>query len=401
MRALLVGLAALALAAPSASGYGFDPVTIAKTNALTEIPPEIVDGRWYLSSDHGFYCSARSALVPEDCTNATPATWPDARVYRRSYYGTFSAVRVGRDWITANHGENKNEPGKQNTWAPFVRATGCWSGVAPGDNQYRDCWQAYAGFVGTSLNGQDLGPAVWPAAGYATATTVLGHGVLHPSIVRAGGWLYMAYYDTSLPHPGFRMARAKVSDHGRRWSTWVESRHRWVRSLPGRHALNWRSPSHESTPMFKSASSVLTIARTTDGRFASVEQGHDLTQPCVSDGRPAFRSRTRFRLSRDATHWSRPRDLSGNDFDGCDFYPHSRVTYAKLMNAAGTSTKLINLRRFHLLGVQYGGQVWRVRVRCADANGRFRVPSAHYSYMNSHERSRPISSGFCTSIAHW
>lgn len=378
-------------------------VTITAPGARTEIPPELVAGRWYLTSDHGFYCAerGRSVLVPQGCS-VTPASWPDpARFYRRSYYGTFSAIRVGRDWITANHGENKNEPGKQNTWAPFVRATDCWSGVAAGDNQYRDCWRAYAAFVGTSRNGRDLGPAVWPTAGYATATRVLGHGVQHPSITRAGGYLYMAYYDTSRPHPGFRMARARERDRGRRWSTWVERRQQWVRSLPRLSGLQRRSPSHESTPLFKSASAVLTIARTTDGRFVSIEQGHDFTRPCVSDGRPAHRSRTRLRLSRDAVHWGRPVELRGPDFDGCDFYPHSRVTYAKLMNAAGTSTKLVNLRRFHLLGVQYGGRVWRVRVRCVTANGQFRVPSAHYSFMHSHERSRPAGTGSCTSIAHW
>lgn len=115
-------------------------------------------------------------------------------MYRRSYYGAFSAENVrsatGRTWrLTADHGENKNTAAgevkyqargdeRQNTVLPAIRAQDCYSGLQPGGSVY-DGSDAYFGFIGVSRtpgrsgHSQGLGPATWSANGYANSKRAL------------------------------------------------------------------------------------------------------------------------------------------------------------------------------------------------------------------------------------
>lgn len=378
-----------------ATAADFRQVDIIKPEGVfTEIPPEILpstDGRrlsYYLTTDRSTRCDLPKRSLPDvlDCTKGTTSfqTGQRQKKHRLNYYGVFSAENVrsssGHVWrITANHGENKNEwRGDtliQNTIAPWVDANQCYSGLHPGDSVYRDCWSGYSGFVGISrwdgeenTRAMDMGPAVWPAYGYVRNGVRLSHGVLHPSMVNGDdGFTYMAYYDTGKANgdetgigAGFRIARTPTESVGLGWKTWVESKGKWIKSLPdGAHSgLEQHSPSYESEPLFKSDSSVITIARTTDHRFISVEQGHDLDRP--HNG--SYFSHTRIRFSDNATDWSKPIDLIGDDFDGENFFVNSRITYPKFMNLSGTSTKLIDPKSFYLIGVKYGGQVWKTKI---------------------------------------
>lgn len=347
--------------------HRFERVEIVKpAGVFTEVPPEVLPqpgGRsLYLATDRSSRCDTSAPLLKVDCRDAVLQTYPSAARWRLSYYGVYSAERVrsrgGRVWrIVAMHGENKNQVVatglQQNTIVPSVRAASCYSGVQPGAAVYTDCEAAYSGFIGTgrsagdaNVEPTDLGPAVWPADGYVRSGRRLSHGVRHPSIVRGGdGWVYMAYYDTS-GAGGYRIARSRETDLGRRWATWVERERRWVQSVPDGEHLWARSPAR-STPLWRSRGTVLTLARTIDGRFMSIEQDP---------------GRTLIRFSRDGHSWSAPRALAGKDFTSCQPWIDSRVSYPKLLNAAATSTKVINPRDFFVLGTQYGGQVWMVRI---------------------------------------
>ncbi|WP_354697644.1 hypothetical protein DSM112329_03280 [Paraconexibacter sp. AEG42_29] len=437
----VVALAAVtcALGAPAQAVTVGEPVAspiLLGAGAFTEVPPEVLSGprglSYYFTAEQSARCDTPAAETmlraqPPDCQAEgrtvpqvgadylahTAATMPAGREHRRTYYGVYSADRVrdtaGRSYIVgAAHGENKNavRDGSlfQNNVYLGPDALGpplgtCLSGPDPETGIYADCYSAYSGFIGMTVTPdepdgaagrtppEDLGPVIWPAAGYSSTATLvrLGHGVRHPYVVNGGdGFLYMYYHDDGfLPDfrgAGFRVARAPERDLGRGWQTWVESASRWVTSLPSapvgpessRDALPQPSPSSASTPLFPSDSSTFAVARIAGGKgLIGVDFGRDYTRPCVTaDGRDDWRSAMRLRVSTDRVHWSEPVALEGPDFDGCDFYPNSRLTYPRFLNATATTTKEVALEDFFIEGTQYGGRVWRVAVKAPDLASR-------------------------------
>ncbi|WP_354697643.1 hypothetical protein DSM112329_03279 [Paraconexibacter sp. AEG42_29] len=429
---VLAAVVLTAAAAPAAAAVTVgDPVAAPMKLAegsFTETPPDVLAGpaglSYVLTAEASTRCDVPAAATllaptPPDCTvpgrtvpqvgadyrTATPETMPPGREHRRNYYGVYSADRVaapdgGSAVVGAAHGENKNLSSGgllfQNTVytgsdALVPPAGSCLSGPDPATGVYADCYAAYSGFIGLTVTpdaadgspGQapptDLGPVIWPAAGYASedGLTRLGHGVRHPDIVNGGdGFLYMYYHDDGfLPdhaQSGFRVARAPADDLAQGWQTWVESESRWVASLPAaaigpdssRDGFDQPSPASASTPLFASDSSTFAVARIAGGKgLIGVDFGRDYTRPCVTaDGRADWRSAMRLRISTDRVHWSEPVALEGPDFDGCDFYANSRLTYPRFLNADGTSTKEVALADFSIIGTQYGGRVWRVPV---------------------------------------
>ncbi len=373
------------------------PVDIVRPpGAVTEIPPEVVPTKTglsvYLSTERTTRCETTDTLlVPLRCTAIRMQGGPGVEDHRRSFQGVFSADNVtssaGKVWrIEAVHGENKNQlrngVAEQNSIVPGVRATDCYSGVQPGEDFYTDCTTGYSAFFGVTRTKterldnavQDLGPVVWPRYGYARNGVRLSHGVYHPSMVRAGGYLYAVYYDAGKGErrvgDGFRIARARTSDLGRGWSVWVQSERRWVTSLPRTRGLGNPSPAR-STPLFrtrtKGRTTVMTIARTTDHRFIGVYQEFYEGPPCTtaSGGTSTEHGRTWIRFSTSGTRWEAPIRLPGSDFAGCAPYTDSRMTYPRFLNRTGRTTKLVNPQRFSLIGVRYGGEVWRSDVTLA------------------------------------
>ncbi|WP_354700878.1 hypothetical protein DSM112329_01170 [Paraconexibacter sp. AEG42_29] len=356
-------------------------------------------------------CQAPGRSVPQgaaDYLASPPGRMPSGRAHRRSYFGIFSADQtpaVGgtATLVAATHGENKNVRRSGLTYpnsiyrgvdAEAPPRGKCLSGPDAA-GIYRDCDAGYSTFVGTAVAPVDAasnwgltmpvdqGPAVWPIGGYSAVGGLfrLSHGVRHPSIVTGGdGYLYMFYYDSGLEpggvREGFRVARAPVGQRGRGWKTWVQSRGEWIDSLPREQrgpgtrpeALPRRSPAAASTELFPSGSTVMTVARVAGRRgFVAIDQGPVAGQDCrAASGRLEERSATRLRVSPDGVRWSAPVELSGPDFDGCDFFTSSRLTYPRFMNLQGTSTKEVALDDFFLLGTQYGGRVWRVRVKAPE-----------------------------------
>jgi len=374
------------------------PVDIARPPAaVTEIPPEVVPTgtglSLYLSSERTTRCETPDTLlVPLRCVATRVQGGPGPEEHRRSYQGVFSADDVtstaGKTWrIEAVHGENKNQfrngVAEQNSIVPGVRVADCYSGVQPGAEYYTDCTPGYSAFFGITRTKterldnavQDLGPVVWPRYGYSRDGERLSHGVYHPSMVRAGGYLYAVYYDAGRgeqrTHEGFRIARSRARDLGRRWSVWVEAEQRWVTSLPAGRRLSSPSPAR-STPLFRTRTTgrttVMTIARTTDRRFIGVYQElYEGPECSTGTGRTSTEhGRTWIRFSTTGTRWGRPIRLPGPDFAGCALFTESRMTYPKFLNRTGRTTKLVNPRRFSLIGTRYGGEVWRSDVTLED-----------------------------------
>ncbi len=360
------------------------PVPIDKPSGVyTEIPPELVGGTAYLTTAWTARCvGVKTLIAPRvDCTAAVRITGPSKEPWHRSYRGVYSAEvmtsRFGNaTHVLAMHGEDKNsfDPRHQNQVAPWVKVDDCASGYRQDLGVYTDCWDAYSGFVTVNAAG---GPAVWPMAGYARSrfpgeprSVRLSHGVQHPFIVRGHDrkTLYMTYYDTGYEPGGIgrgiRVARSL--DSGRTWRTWVASNNRWAASIPKGGPELWSRSPAQSQPLFESESSVFVVARTTGGGYIGIDQGTDYTRP---EG-AGYRSKTSVRFSRDMVNWSEPIVLQGADFTVADYYSRSRLTYPRFLNAAGTSTKEISARAFNIIGVRYGGTVYRVSASLTQTGAR-------------------------------
>jgi hypothetical protein len=222
-------------------------------------------------------------------------------------------------------------------------------------------------------NGIDLGPAVWPKYGYAShdRSKRLGHGVRHPSIINGqDGYLYMYYYDTGNTKPehtivyakdaGIRVARSKVNDRGRNWSTWVAKRGQWVPSLPkgvsavsSRRALAIPSPA-QSQVLFSATTMTLDVAKVANQhKWIGVHQGPDFNGPLCTNphGQQEHVWRTYLRTTRDMVHWSHPVHVTGLDFCG---YSGEPIAYPEFLKADGSSTKLVDLNEFYLIGAGLG-----------------------------------------------
>lgn len=376
----------------------------------TEIPPEVLPGdgggpaTLYVSTDSTWRCRAPLGLAPArvgcdapgrlsfalggDALFRAPEVMPPGREHRRSYLNVFGAAAVRdaagrRHVVTADHGEDKNVARDGRVYENTVYLGrdalapprgSCVSGLAP-SGVYADCGAAYSAFVSTAvIDGdgppRDLGPAVWPVAGYATADRLrrLGHGVRHPAIADGGdGFLYLLYVDTgdaTGAGAGVRVARSPVAALGRGWSTWVAAEGRWVAALPlgagaasSTGALPAGSPAR-SAPLFASTTPTFSVARM-DGAagWLGVEQPPDLARTCVTaQGATDHPIATYLRTSPDLVRWSARIPVSGPGLTACGF-ADLQTGYARLLRADGRSTKDLDPARFAIVGTHTGGTV--------------------------------------------
>jgi hypothetical protein len=199
--------------------WGCDYATVFAVNALLPVSDcSLLTGPATMNLDRGSYLPPLSSL-------------PSGADWRQAYEGVFDANPVagpsGRTvLLLILHGEDKNFTTNGNFYQNKVnRDVGvtCASG-APA-RQYRDCWKAYNGFIGGAYlmpAGSDdrndlheLGPIVWPSAGYVRGQAKLSNGVRHPSSLVSGGYIYVFYQDTSHEsepgrHGGLVVARATL-----------------------------------------------------------------------------------------------------------------------------------------------------------------------------------------------
>jgi hypothetical protein len=241
-----------------------------------EIPPVILPrGAWrqfFISTGWSFGCAApEHPLTPgfsatNKCTLATyPASFDPQTSVRKSasaststrpwqlnYSGIYGVqiVAGSEPWVLAvHHAETKNEmfgtPGdghRDVVQNPFstVLASDCASQVrvvtetsGHQTSVYDECWEAYMAFVTASwtpyaattgwglwgYDTNDLGPLVWPAAGYIDASGKTVGSVRHPSLFYADGFFYLYYLDQS-QRPGqwgLKVARSKTGLPGSYW----------------------------------------------------------------------------------------------------------------------------------------------------------------------------------------
>ncbi len=230
----------------------------------TEVPPvSLDDRRTFFTTSYTWSCLthwARSdtSIPVRDCSYVQyPETRPTPNEgyiapdqldkshmpWRRDYSGILSAHVVpdsiySSQVIAIIHGENKNElvDGNyyQNTVDKQVSASTCYSGIH--DGAYKDCDQAYNGFISLSaapLSLQqlsvaedhyvDYGPILWPSAGYTRADgSKITSGVKVPSSILKDGYIYVFYLDggtwgsNDIPgrKKGIKVARAHLSKTG-------------------------------------------------------------------------------------------------------------------------------------------------------------------------------------------
>ena len=91
---------------------------------------------------------------------------------------------------------------------------------------YFDCWKFYFSFVNAaiatpssdgSVSAADMGPIIWPSAGYLRNGKRISAGVRSPSLFSDSRWIYVFYNDTSSEKEqgrggGLKVARASASD---------------------------------------------------------------------------------------------------------------------------------------------------------------------------------------------
>jgi hypothetical protein len=403
LTAILIGLSLMVppdTSQASASASDIKPVQFQfdRANAYNEKPPDfiLIDGKpnYFATTDHTYFCTGDHTMLADKVNCTTSLYWssstylsrdpdemPEGYEHRRNYYGAFAVAKVRDNIISAMHGENKNtyRPDNDSFYQNTVYkgsdalVPDCFSGYTKTTGEYQDCYAAYSGFVGTTTNGLDNGPAVWPKYGYSShgRTRRLGHGARHPSIIDGGdGYLYMYYYDTGASRfnsvtghaldSGIRVARSRRIDLGRNWSTWVKKDRRWVRSLPKgvsvkSSAKGLASPSPaQSSPLFSATTTTFEIARVADQKkWIGVHQGPDYNSPtCINQyGRQDHVWKTYLRTTTDMVHWSAPVHVAGLDACG---YPGERLAYPEFLRANGTTTRVVEPEGFYLVGAGLG-----------------------------------------------
>ena len=167
---------------------------------------------------------------------ADPSTLDPGTVWRRNYYGIYTAHRLesGVDdqsgYLAILHGENKNRAYQpsgdyiyyDNTVLPsqMYIIPDEYSGYF--DGSFSDYWPAYFAFIsaswspadengGNNFMAHDLGPIIWPSNGYITQSGVkASNGLRAPSSIIHDGYIYIFYLDMG----GIKVSRAPVSGNG-------------------------------------------------------------------------------------------------------------------------------------------------------------------------------------------
>jgi hypothetical protein len=381
-RAAATAAAALAAAALGVAGCGAPrspvrvldgPTPLAFTNsagAYTEIPPWSEAGPLVLTTAYSFACAAPAdwlhravALDATACALATRPAVRDAALgfldpaqvggddWRRDYDGLFSAHRIGAQLVAVRHGEDKNESGGgfsyQNTVNLDVTPSACQSG--PADGGYQDCATAYNAFVTLAAGADfgaltDAGPIVWPSAGYLDGSGAkVSQGVLQPTSIVDGGFLYVFYVDSS--EYSVKVARAPVGDLT--FTCWGGGAFAQP-CLPSgfdrtRVRAFYAAPGPAADPLFDLSDSPtpvrFAVARAGGGRYLGVEE------TALAD-----RDLVALRVSRDLVHWSARVVL--DELTALGSWDAGRFHYPIFVSRDGASNTDVDPRDFYLLATR-------------------------------------------------
>jgi len=360
----------------------------------SEIPPWITRGGWYgyhIASGNSYFYSTQDNLltnpnaftVGQQKPYRSATTWGEVTdvsslraaeiennialenlsPWRRTYNAVYSSFVLGDSLITINHGENKNviKQGvfKQNTINPRI-GNDCVTADT-------ECWPAYHAFIfsnhwwwkqgegwGNKLK-EELGPIIWPAAGYTydrsidnnTGLGKASSGVQSPTVFIYNGMIYIYYRDSGFYDGASTAARNYIGLVGR-WERGVKVARAPIsgQARPGTFKTLYNGQFSESSlPANFSAENMssflnvpgprgdLLIDRSFNvQRFAVAKfKGQDLFVAAVyylPQGRPTLG----FSYSSDLISWSKPEEImsagSQRDFD---------LNYPIIANKEGTS----------------------------------------------------------------
>jgi hypothetical protein len=392
------------------------------SEARTEVAPPLLPGPGgtrliYLPTTYTYLCGtsgnplqAPVVLAASDCAVVdVPATMsqpkqyiapaamrPAGQQWKLEYDAVFSA-QITHDSVantdvilTVNHNEVKNEtvPRFYDYQSPFAAPAssyppGCGYGgyTGRGPRGFLTCWLAYGAFVsveqnewsarsnyGRTLNRSDIGPVVWPTAGYFDlsrgAEGKLSSGLRHPSSIVANGYLYIYYFDTSkgaiggLSALGTKVARAAISPRGLPGSFMVWDGHAFAApalpagfdknnlaafiARPGPQAPSLFAAEAAQVPGYSLQSTHFSVAYDPARHlYIGVEQFIDYGEGVAPSRKLALR------VSPDLVHWSARTLL---DMNG------QIMAYAEFANAAFTSNHDVDMGNLYILGTD-GGRV--------------------------------------------
>ena len=338
----------------------------------TEIPPWIIPGGWrsyfFVSHASSYIWSSPKSLVDNsninlrnDAVGAYTATIPNVSPYgdhwRRNYHAVYSAHYVnhatqGTISLGFCHSENKNVA-NGDCYDPNTHTL---NSIQP--NQTIDCsdigtysgpgkidgWKAYNGIVNavwTPNNSQtnwgqqyftDLGPILWPANGYVTASGAKAtEGFRHPSSIMHNDYLYIYVVDAGNFDPNIIPL-----EEGRRGGVKLIKVHKDQALNPANYNVYYKDPignefwnpalpagftkenmlsftavkGSKSSDLFNDHRTNSSVVRFSVAKvkytdyFIGVEQYFDNTDQFILDGKNASRLKVAVRYSNDLINWS-------------------------------------------------------------------------------------------------
>lgn len=351
--------------------------------AVGHVGPNLV-----LDSQHCGLFSTPSRIDPASRKNLTPGEAVKVGSdWARSYRGVFSAFRLNKpsrdyDFLALVHGENKNERLGQllytNTVDQNLTPQSCASGVNGGS--YVDCWAAYNGFISLLLGStkawqdnagavppRDLGPILWPAAGYLRPGAKASGGVRHPTAIVNQGFVYIYYLDSSQGQDpgrkaGLRLARMPEPDGNATRApqsvNWFDGAFSPENSSlpPGFDKDNIRAfydkPGGRSSELWPNSwqTAHFSVARIRGrSEFLGVEEHIDGKNWGV-----------RLRLSPNLADWSAPIDVPGATSN--QGWGGGTLHYPALRDLSGGGNQEIDPSGFYVIGSGKGGQITRRRI---------------------------------------
>ncbi|MBE6903478.1 MAG: hypothetical protein E7480_02610 [Ruminococcaceae bacterium] len=213
---------------------------------------EFNSGKTLKSTSNVFNTSSKKTMSSSSIVNFGQQTWKPETIanepyWMRNYYGIFNTLTVkpaGKEehLLAIMHCENKNERFDlgtgpvyyNNTVFPLdkVYSQDEYDGAGP-DGVYKESSGTYFAFtsmavlpskdVGTkTFNDGDLGPVIWPSAGYLNSKgEQASQGLRHPTGFSDGEYVYIYYLDTSKTNSeagrqaGLKVARSPISELGK------------------------------------------------------------------------------------------------------------------------------------------------------------------------------------------
>ena len=314
--------------------------------------------------------------IPPEQAAKRPEDW------RRSYDGVFTAVRLPSSWngyefFALLHAENKNEKFGDRLYANsvdrWVTPDKCASGYSGSKKQYDDCWDAYNAFVNlAAFNGSpksmvsdplDLGPLLWPSAGYIDGERKVSSGLRHPSGFVLDGYLYIYYIDTShSTEPGRRggmsVARMVLPKAG---STELLPTLPWYdgkfsndnASLPARFSKDrirdfYDKPGGRAQELWPDSWQSF--------RFSVAELKGSNAFLGVEEYGTEQSWGVRLRTSVDCVHWSAPVQVPGEQAQN---WSSGNMHYPIILDERGNATQSVDSKGFFIVGTGSDGTIHR------------------------------------------